>query len=120
MAPELHGFAEVGSKPASYNEQIADIWSVGEIAFRMLTKEPTFRNMAALFTYVQNPQTFPSALLDAQNVSPLGTEFIKSTMMPAPETRPTAEEALLHNWIKLYRSLGERPASIASTRYQEH
>ncbi|ERF69764.1 hypothetical protein EPUS_07590 [Endocarpon pusillum Z07020] len=122
MAPELHGFAEVGSNPTSYNAQRADIWSVGEIAFRMLTKEPTFRNMAALFTYVHKPQTFPSALLDAHNVSPLGTEFIKSTMMPAPEMRPTAQEALLHKWIEFYRSLGERPASIASTRsslYQE-
>jgi serine/threonine protein kinase len=117
MAPELHGFAEAGKEPSSNNAQAADMWSLGELAFQMLTKEPTFRNMGRLFSYVQDPQSFPSAPLHAHSVSLSGLDFITSTMTPAPEKRPTAEIALQHHWMEPYRSSSLRPPSIASIGY---
>ena len=36
IAPEIYGFTEKGSPYA------VDIWAVGEIAFKMLTKQQTF------------------------------------------------------------------------------
>ena len=117
MAPELHGFAEAGKECSSDNAQAADMWSLGELVFRMLTKEPTFRSMGLLFNYVRNPESFPSSALHAHNVSLSGLDFVKSAMTPAPEKRPTADLALHHNWIEPHRPSIARSSSITSVGY---
>jgi serine/threonine protein kinase len=117
MAPELHGFAEAGKERSSDNAQAADMWSLGELVFQMLTKEPTFKNMGLLFNYVQNPESFPSAILHAHNISLSGLDFIKSTMTPSPEKRPAADIALHHNWMEPHRPSSPRPSSITSIEY---
>ncbi|KAN0067515.1 WD40-repeat-containing domain protein [Elaphomyces granulatus] len=93
IAPELHGFTEKGSPNA------VDIWAVGEIAFQMLTKRPTFKHLGLLSVYVNKPETFPSNLLLAAQVSQPGVQFILSIMHPIPSDRITAGSALRHRWM---------------------
>ncbi|CAI7618663.1 unnamed protein product [Penicillium pancosmium] len=94
IAPELYGFLEPGSPYA------ADIWSLGEITFQMLTKAPAFKPIGRLSSYTTQPERFPSSPLDEAGVSKLGIEFIRSLMRPVPDSRLTSEMAILHPWIK--------------------
>jgi serine/threonine protein kinase len=96
IAPELHGFTKRGT------DYGPDLWALGEISFQMLAKQPTFRSLALLHNYVQNPTTFPSAVLRVHNISDSALDFILSAMEPLPEKRITAQHALSHGWIKIY------------------
>ena len=95
MAPELLGFVKNGDESDSRNAQPADMWALGEIAFQMPTREPTFKNMISLSTYVGSCETFPSAFLRAHDVSEVGINFFNSIMQPKPEDRQTTAMALL-------------------------
>ncbi|KAJ5974972.1 hypothetical protein N7481_008679 [Penicillium waksmanii] len=94
IAPELYGFLEPGSPYA------ADIWSLGEITFQMLTKAPAFKPIGRLSSYTTQPEIFPASLLDEAGVSKLGIEFVRSLMRPVPDSRLTSEMAILHPWVK--------------------
>ncbi|KIX02554.1 uncharacterized protein Z518_08495 [Rhinocladiella mackenziei CBS 650.93] len=96
IAPELHGFTPLGTPFA------ADMWSLGEISFQLITKEPVFKNTADFATYALQGQPFPSVDLLTHNVSAAGQNFMSSLMVPTPEKRLTAEQALKHQWMKQY------------------
>jgi serine/threonine protein kinase len=117
LAPELHGFIETGKESSPSNAQAADMWSLGEIAFQILTNESTFKNTRHLANYVQSPSVFPSTTLLTHCVSDKGRDFIKSIMQPAPEKRLTAAEALCHDWMACYISPSPRPSSVVLERY---
>jgi serine/threonine protein kinase len=119
FAPELLGLIKAGNESRPRNAQAADMWSLGEIAFRMLTGEPTFRNVGLLAAYVQMPENFPSNTLFAHGVNIEGCDFLKRVMVPTPEKRMTVEDALLHNWMEPQRSPGSRPSSTVFKRYEE-
>jgi hypothetical protein len=93
IAPELHGFT------ARTTDYATDIWALGEIAFQMVTKQPTFRNLAVLFQYVQGIEAFPDGILRERSIGNQAIEFVRSTMSPLPTSRPTADEGLVHPWI---------------------
>jgi serine/threonine protein kinase len=78
------------------------MWSLGEIPFRLITKQPVFNNDAGFAAYANQGQTFPFAELLAYNISFVGQNFISSLMKPAPEKRLTAEQALKHQWMTRY------------------
>ncbi len=117
MAPELLGFVESGEQSDSRNSQAADMWALGEIAFQMLTKEPTFKNMILLSAYVRFPETFPSPILRAHDVSEGGIKFINSIMQPKPEDRETTAKAFLQTWMEPYCSHITGKTSSVSTEY---
>jgi serine/threonine protein kinase len=118
IAPELHGYGEIRKESRSTsNAQAADMWALGEIAFQILTKEPTFKNVRHLGDYAQNDQVFPSNTLLAHAVSNTGQDFIKCVMLPVPENRLTAAEALRHDWMACYTNHSSRPSSLVSERY---
>ena len=102
MAPELLGFVEPGEEVDLRNAQPADMWALGEIAFQMLTKDPTFKSINLLLNYIRSSDNFPSAALRAHDVSEVGIQFINSSMQPKPENRQTAAKALLHAWMEPY------------------
>ncbi|KAK1143695.1 hypothetical protein N8T08_006095 [Aspergillus melleus] len=93
IAPELHGFVKRGSPYAP------DLWAVGEIAFQLVTKQATFKNLGMLFKYMSDLDMFPYDLLLAARVSESGQECIFSLMHPDPLHRATAELALQHTWF---------------------
>lgn len=102
IAPELYGFINPGS-PYS-----ADIWSLGEITFQMLTKKPAFKPIGQLSSYTRHPETFPSTALSEAGVTAAGIDFVRSLMKPKPDSRLTTETALEHVWM-------QPPSEIPST-----
>jgi serine/threonine protein kinase len=93
IAPELHGFT---SRETDY---APDIWALGEIAFQMLTKKPTFRNLGLLARYVHDAKLFPEDDLHEQHVHDQVIDFVRSTMCALPADRFTAQQGLEHPWI---------------------
>lgn len=117
MAPELLGFVESAEESDSRNAEAADMWALGEIAFQMLTKEPTFKYISLLSTYVRSPDSFPSAVLRAHDISEAGISFIHGIMQPKPEDRQKTGEALLQAWMEPYSSHTTGQTTSVSSEY---
>ena len=116
IAPELHGIYSTGQTSTPRNAPAADMWALGETAFRILTGHPTFPDIADLFRYVQTLESFPSFTLASLGVSILGQNFLSSAMAAAPDSRLTATQALDHAWIQQYKSeLSGTSSEIASS-----
>ena len=98
MAPELQGFKDTSQGDTPIDFQAADMWALGEIAFRMLTGECTFSNPRALWLYCDGQDKYPSVKL----VSFAGgsvAQFVSSLMVVQPKLRMKAFNALKHPWI---------------------
>ena len=93
-APEILGFTESDS----YTNAV-DIWSLGVIAFLILTGETLFKDQRRLGQYVMGSFTFPSDILFANKVSGGGCEFVRNLMAPKSEDRPRAAECLQNPWL---------------------
>jgi WD40 repeat protein len=91
------------------------MWSLGEITFRLITKQPVFKNNGLLARYAMQSDPFPSADLLTHNVSTSGRDFISSLMVALPGMRLTAEAALKHQWIESYLSLAVQPSPLSQT-----
>lgn len=98
MAPELFGHEPGSQVPIDF--QAADMWALGEMVFRMLTKQPVFPSYRALLGYTVRPGSFPKAVLDKQGVGGQATDFIRSLMEPQPEGRSTTKASLSHVWLE--------------------
>ena len=104
MAPELFGFVRSDTESSSSRAQAADMWALGEIAFQMLTKRPTFEDLRLLSNFVQTPNIFPDKVLHDHNVSDAGISFITKIMQPKPEDRQIAAKALHDPWMEPHNS----------------
>jgi calcium/calmodulin-dependent protein kinase I len=76
-----------------------DLWSVGEILFRALTHKAPFNRR--LTSYVKGELPFPKHILESYGVTEKGYDMVKSLLMPMPNDRPAAREALAHSWFAL-------------------
>lgn len=92
MAPELFGISP------RYTNSV-DIWSLGVIAYLILTGETLFQNPDRLGEYVDGILAFPSDVLLENNVSLDGCDFIKSLMAPFSKDRPGAKESRQSPWL---------------------
>lgn len=102
MAPELLGFGN--QRPTDVSAfQKTDMWSLGEMTFRMLAGKPTFSSVLELANYCSDPQKFPSNLLPA-SIGYYGRDFIRSLMAIHPGDRITASSCLNHTWMESQRS----------------
>jgi serine/threonine protein kinase len=108
MAPELFGHEPGGSLELNY--KAADMWSLGEMVYRMLTKTATFPSHGALFRYLARPDLFPSQQLAKHSASELVGSFIRSLMKPSPDERLHSDRALDHDWIQPCRLSAPAPA----------
>lgn len=97
MAPELL-FYEPGS-PIPINHQAADMWALGVMAYRLLTKTAVFSSHHALVTYLMNADLFPTDNLIKREASSEASSFIRSLMAPRPDERLTSEAAMEHAWV---------------------
>jgi len=93
-APEVLGFTDADS----YTNAV-DIWSLGVIAFLILTGETLFKNQRRLVLYVTGRFIFPVDTLVANKVSEEGCEFVKDLMAPESKDRPGAEKSLRNPWL---------------------
>ncbi len=96
-APEAIGMSS--DRAGGPYSSAVDIWSLGAVAFLMLTRESAFRDFAELAGYCSGNRKFPTATLEKFSVSPDGQDFVSSLMSLAAGTRPTADKAFQHPWF---------------------
>ncbi|KAK8009591.1 hypothetical protein PG989_000524 [Apiospora arundinis] len=93
-APEVFGFAR--HSPYTFS---VDMWSLGAVAYRMLTNATPFPTMADISEYVFQQIEFPTALLETHQVSKTGVDLILALMASNPKDRLTAVSAGRHEWL---------------------
>ncbi|RSL58393.1 hypothetical protein CEP54_007783 [Fusarium duplospermum] len=93
-APEALGV----ESEATYSFWV-DMWSLGAVAYRILTNTSAILSLSDLFRYTSGKLEFPEDKLMAQNVSELGRSFIIKLMQPVPEARLSAAQAMLDPWF---------------------
>ena len=99
MAPEVLGFVPSGAVSSISYTNAVDIWSIGVIAFLILTGETLFTSLARLHQSVTGGLQFPDATLVANNVSRQGRVFVKALMEAEPQRRPSAKKSLQNPWL---------------------
>ncbi|KAM0449151.1 hypothetical protein ACHAO4_007813 [Trichoderma viride] len=112
MAPELL-FHEPSSSN-SINHQAADMWALGEMAYRLLTKAAVFPTHNALVRYLVYTNLFPTDNLTKRDASSDAVSFIRSLMEPHPDKRLTSETAMEHAWVvplQGYRAHVSKPST---------
>ncbi|PTB35372.1 hypothetical protein M441DRAFT_32033 [Trichoderma asperellum CBS 433.97] len=97
MAPELLFHEPGSSNPIDH--QAADMWALGEMAYRLLTKTAVFPTHNALLNYLVKTNLFPTEKLNKKNASLDAASFIRSLMEPHPDKRLTSEKAMEHAWV---------------------
>ena len=98
-APEALGFSS-NAASSSYTSSV-DMWSLGAVAYKILTHTVPFTNIGDMFKYVAGTLPFPTELLRTHDVSETGRDFITKLMSTAAEQRPSATSAMQHPWMAL-------------------
>ena len=115
VPPELHGFVDKSDlylDDAQIATSAADIWSLGEILFQLLTNEPTFPNMGSLYEFVRGTIPFPITVLNACNTSHNCQNLISQMMQPRPKKRIIVKDALEHTWMLPCKINSPEPLSL--------
>ncbi|CAD8145301.1 unnamed protein product [Paramecium pentaurelia] len=98
IAPEV-----LRNKP--YDQKI-DIYSIGVILFTLFTGSLPFVGNSTIEIYQNNLQAkINASQLKQINITDKAKQFVFSLLNENPEKRPTAQEALKHEWFKLPPSL---------------
>jgi serine/threonine protein kinase len=84
-----------------------DIWSMGEIIYRLLCGNSPFSN--GLGTYVRGKAPFPTQMLKELIVSDACVDLIEKLMKAVPDERLTAKQALGHPWFERFSEQEEPP-----------
>lgn len=117
LAPEVLESRNASTSKTRTNSgytKLVDIWSVGCIAFVILTGYMPFNGETQdeLYERVRNCD-FPRRLLD--NVSANAGDFVEKLLTVDPMHRPSAVEALKHPWMQESAAQPERELSINSS-----
>lgn len=99
-APEVLGFFRPGDRPKDFYTNAVDVWSLGVIAFRILSAENPFKDPPRLNQYVMGNIEFPSSVLLLNKVSAQGCDFVNSLMAPNSEDRPKVKDCQQHPWFR--------------------
>ncbi|KAK6442157.1 hypothetical protein LTR95_001598 [Oleoguttula sp. CCFEE 5521] len=103
MAPETAGFADDDSSPGEQQREAlrtaVDIWSLGVIAFQLLTFLLPFPDLNGLGKYFRGSRTLPVHHLDAKRVSSEAQMSIRSFLAPNASDRPNAAKARRADWL---------------------
>ncbi|UKZ68929.1 uncharacterized protein TrAtP1_009947 [Trichoderma atroviride] len=97
MAPEL--LFHEPSSPNPVDHQAADMWALGEMAYRLLTKTAVFPTQNAMIRYLVDTNLFPTDNLDKRDASLDAVSFIRALMEPHPDKRLASETAMEHAWV---------------------
>ena len=98
MAPEILGFLNP-SQPASDYTNAVDIWSTGCIVYRLITGVVPFPQITSLMKYCEDKSLFPFDDLFDSGIKSEGSRFLRQLLVTKPSERPSATQALNHNWI---------------------
>jgi len=97
-APEAVGFS--GETLRGSLAAALDMWSLGAVAFQVMTNTGAFPNFVDLAGYCSGKNGFPTARLREHGVSHDGQDFVASLMLLKPEDRLLADQARQHPWIR--------------------
>jgi serine/threonine protein kinase len=98
MAPEVLNFLNP-SKPGSDYTDAVDIWSAGCIVYRLITGVVPFPEIILLMKYCEDKSSFPYDDLFDSGIKSEGSRFLRQLLVAKPSARPSATQALNHNWI---------------------
>jgi len=96
MAPELYLYVPgLDSETSGYTNAI-DIWALGCIVYRIMTRAVPFPKLHSLRNYSNS-----KAELHFEVSSPMAEAeaFVRELLNPYPFKRPTASAALEHSWV---------------------
>ncbi|KAJ7335723.1 hypothetical protein JRQ81_013664 [Phrynocephalus forsythii] len=91
VAPEILSYDPVSTA--------TDMWSIGVLAYVMLTGISPFLGNNKQETFLNISQMNINYSEDFDLVSESAVDFIKSLLVKKPEERATAEECLQHSWL---------------------
>ena len=91
-----------------------DIWSLGCVLYRLLTRQIPFPSQKALKSYCRGKSPLCLGPVNAQQVSKNGIDLLLSMLKPHPEVRITTASALKHPWVNV--ELFERPIPSATSQ----
>ncbi|KAK1240314.1 hypothetical protein MKX08_007756 [Trichoderma sp. CBMAI-0020] len=112
MAPEL--LFHEPSSPNPINHQAADMWALGEMAYRLLTKTAVFPTQNAIIRYLVDTNLFPTDNLNKRDASLDAVAFIRALMEPHPDKRLASGTAMEHAWVaplQGYRAHVSKPST---------
>ncbi|GAP92114.1 putative calcium calmodulin-dependent protein kinase type 1b protein [Rosellinia necatrix] len=113
FAPELHGYG--GSDPRTADPFRTDIWSLGEMTFRMLCGKAVFPSDDSLRSYALKPTVFPTEPLTTAGASGPAISFITNAMAAEPGLRFKIQEAAKHEWLGVNIDHAITPAQTDSS-----
>ena len=93
-APEFFGFTRENTNTFS-----VDMWSLGAVAYRMLTSAIPFMTTTDLLKYMFRQTEFPTASLETHQVSDIGRDFILMLMAACPKECITSVSTSRHEWL---------------------
>ncbi|KAM7380893.1 hypothetical protein PAMP_004163 [Pampus punctatissimus] len=110
LAPEILNYEPITTA--------TDMWSVGVIAYMLVTGESPFAGDDKQETYLNVSQVSVDYSRDAfSKVSELAVDFIRKLLVKTPEDRPSAAECMSHPWLWQQQfCLSPEPSTTRSAR----
>ncbi|XP_036966365.1 serine/threonine-protein kinase 17B [Acanthopagrus latus] len=108
VAPEILNYEPITTA--------TDLWSVGVIAYMLVTGESPFAGDDKQETFLNVSQVNVDYSREAfSRVSELAVDFIRKLLVKAPEDRPSAAECMSHPWLWQQFCLSPDPAAATRT-----
>lgn len=106
-------FAAPETRSGDLSEFVAssDLWSIGVIAYQLLTRHHPFEDKDVWPANYDNPKWKEDHLQNSPRLSHLSEEardMLSQLLCYTPSERPTAEEALQHSWFRIADKAGRK------------
>ncbi|ERF76790.1 hypothetical protein EPUS_08975 [Endocarpon pusillum Z07020] len=120
IAPEIFGICE-GSEFTSEYTSAVDIWSLGCVAYVLLTLSVPFSNNLELRKFCRGKLDFPVQNLQDNKVTMNALSFLKQLLMAEPSQRKSAQEALTSPWLTggSTRESGEKSLDVRWSKAED-
>lgn len=100
---EDQGSEEEDSEEAECYSTAVDMWSLGCIVYRLLTRALPFKSDKVLRSYCRSKSKFPVQSLQESHASNEAIGLIRNLLVPLPKQRLTALEASLQSWFSVLK-----------------
>ena len=98
MAPEVLDVLDSRDVGSDYTNAV-DIWAAGCVVYRIIAGRVPFPQIKSLVKYCENETLFPYDDPFGSSTQSEGSKFIRKLLVSNPNDRPSALQALKHDWI---------------------